>query len=117
MRGSVRDPKITGWSPEADTIAQPTNGCANSNVYNANSDPTTSLCSTHPTVSGSLGTRWVNLLPIRTTTIDRISTPKVMCTATSAAYEPTEFTITKPTNNAVKTPTAVSQCRIRVRTG
>jgi hypothetical protein len=36
---------------------------------------------------------------------------------TSAEYEAIEFTITNPTNNVVKMSTAVSQCRMRVRTG
>ena len=36
-------------------IAQPTSGWASITAYSVNSEPTTSLCSTQPTVSGSFG--------------------------------------------------------------
>lgn len=36
---------------------------------------------------------------------------------TSVEYEPSQLTITNPMNNMAKMRIAVSQCRIRVRTG
>ena len=106
-----------GW-PVADTIAHPISGWASISAYSVSSEPTTSLCSSQPTVSGSFGTRWVNLLAARTTTMARISTPSVMWTAPQRLrMSRVEFTMTNPMNNALKTSTAVSQCRMRVRTG
>jgi hypothetical protein len=117
IRGSRSDPKMIGGLPLADTIAHPTNGCASINAYNVSSEPTTSLCSTLPTVTGSLGARWVNLFAMRNTTMHRISTPSVMWMPTNAEYDPSQLTITNPMNNMEKIRIATSQCRIRVRSG
>ncbi|MNR17835.1 hypothetical protein D3C85_1345220 [compost metagenome] len=110
MGGSCTAPASTTGYPPAESMPQPISGMASIKPYSSTCDAIAARCCARGIDRGNGGGRWMKRLMIRTSTSNRMATPIVLCSDSSARYRgETVATMPTPIHSMARMRTAIAQ--------